>query len=129
MGPFPRPAALTALCAERAEQWRCERPAPVEDEQAAAARAETVSKLEAAIARLTDAVEAGQPVGDGLKQRTAELVELRLKAARRPEPPPALGEDPVLWLCRGEGAAARGVRRTAVPSTRPFIPPMLWRPR
>jgi hypothetical protein len=46
------------------------------------ARAE---RLEAAIARLTDAIEASQPVGDRLKQRQAELDALRVKLAE-PEP-------------------------------------------
>ena len=43
------------------------------------------AKLEVVVTRLTDAVEAGQPVGDRLKQRTAELEALRLKLAE-PEP-------------------------------------------
>ncbi len=40
-----------------------------------------VERLEGAIARLTDAIEAGQPVGDRLKQRQAELDTLRAKLA------------------------------------------------
>ena len=42
-------------------------------------------KLEAAIVRLTDAIEGGQPVGNRLKERQAELDALRVKLA---EPAP-----------------------------------------
>ncbi|OLD76112.1 MAG: hypothetical protein AUG87_10240 [Candidatus Rokubacteria bacterium 13_1_20CM_4_70_14] len=40
-----------------------------------------VAKLEAAVERLTDAVEAGQPVGDRLKLRTSELEAVKAKLA------------------------------------------------
>src|SRR3989442_5442942 len=39
------------------------------------------AKLEAAVERLTDAVEAGQPVGDRLKLRTSELEAVKAKLA------------------------------------------------
>ncbi len=43
-----------------------------------------ITRLEAVIARLTDAIEQGQPVGDRLKQRRAELEGLKAKVAVRP---------------------------------------------
>ena len=45
-----------------------------------------VKKLQAAVEKLTDGVEAGQPVGDRLKQRTAELAEKRARLDATPVP-------------------------------------------
>ena len=69
-----------ALVTARAERWRREQDAKRNVDERPAIERE-VEKLEAAIARLTDAIENGQPVGDRLKQRQAELDTLRAKLA------------------------------------------------
>src|SRR5215831_9079896 len=64
------------LCVERAERWKREHARP------AAERANLereVAKLETIVARLTDAIEKGEPVGTRLKERAADLVELKKK--------------------------------------------------
>ncbi len=69
-----------ALLTARADRWRAEQEAKSRADERPAIERE-VERLEAAIARLTDAIEAGQPVGDRLKQRQAELDTLRVKLA------------------------------------------------
>jgi len=49
-----------------------------------------IAALEAMIARLTDSIEQGQPAGDRLKQRRAELEALRATLA---VPPPTLSKE------------------------------------
>jgi len=64
------------LCVERTERWKREHARP------AAERANLereVAKLETIVARLTDAIENGEPVGTRLKERAAELAELKKK--------------------------------------------------
>src|SRR5262245_7637359 len=64
------------LCVERAERWKREHARP------AAERANLereVAKLETIVARLTDAIEKGEPVGNRLKERAAELAEVKKK--------------------------------------------------
>ena len=69
-----------ALLTARADRWRAEQEVKSRADERPAIERE-VERLEAAIARLTDAIEAGQPVGDRLKQRQAELDTLRVKLA------------------------------------------------
>ena len=69
-----------ALLTARADRWRAEQEAKSRADERPAIERE-VERLEGAIARLTDAIEAGQPVGDRLKQRQAELDALRVKLA------------------------------------------------
>jgi len=62
------------LCVERTERWKREHARP------AAERANLereVTKLETIVARLTDAIENGEPVGTRLKERAAELAGLK----------------------------------------------------
>jgi site-specific DNA recombinase len=64
------------LCVERTERWKREHARP------AAERANLereVTKLETIVARLTDAIENGEPVGTRLKERAAELAGLKKK--------------------------------------------------
>src|SRR5262249_39049901 len=68
------------LCVERAERWKREYARP------AAERANLereVAKLETIVAWLTDAIEKGEPVGTRLKERAAELAELKEKLSER----------------------------------------------
>ena len=67
------------LCVERAERWKREHARP------AAERVNIereVTKLETIVARLTDAIEKGEPVGNRLKERTAELAGLKEKLSK-----------------------------------------------
>ena len=68
------------LLTARADRWRAEQEAKNRADERPAIERE-VEHLEAAVARLTDAIEAGQPVGDRLRQRQAELDTLRAKLA------------------------------------------------
>ena len=66
------------LCRDRAERWKRERARPALERENLQRE---VAKLEGVIARLTDAIERGEPVGTRLKERTAELEALRGKLA------------------------------------------------
>jgi len=64
------------LCMEQAGIWREQRAARVTDRKA---MERELVRLEAAISRLTDALEQGQPVGTRLRERPQELTALRWK--------------------------------------------------
>jgi hypothetical protein len=72
------PDVLWTLLTERAERWKRERALTV-DERANLEAEE--KRLEAAIGRLLDHLEAGEDVGLRLKQRRAELDALRVRMA------------------------------------------------
>jgi len=65
-----------SLCMEQAEVWRALRATTV---SASKADEREVARLEGVISKLTDAIEAGQPVGTRLKERQQELDTLRGK--------------------------------------------------
>jgi hypothetical protein len=80
--------ALAALL-ERAERWKRERTLTVDVRtNLAAEEGRLVQKVE----RLIAAIEDGQPVGNALKERQAELDAVRARLAE-PEPPVASEED------------------------------------
>lgn len=104
-----------ALCEQQAEVWRAQRAA---DDAECPAMEREVARLEAAIAKLTDRIEDGQPLGDRLKQRQAELDALKVKLAE--PPPPSVRktlEDvvapvgPLLGLGMGDPVETRQVLR------------------
>src|SRR2546426_1106611 len=74
---------LTELLNERIERWNREHALK---NGAREALAKEGSKLETAAARLTDAIESGQPVGDRLKQRQAERTAATAKLEATPLP-------------------------------------------
>jgi hypothetical protein len=76
------PKKLCALYLERAERWKQERALTVDVRANLEAEEQ---RLEAAIGRLLDHLEAGEDVGLRLKQRRAELDALRVRLAE-PEP-------------------------------------------
>jgi len=69
---------------EQAAVWRAQRAASVSDRKATERE---VVRLEGIIAKLTDAIENGQPVGTRLKERQQQLDALRWKMEER-EPVP-----------------------------------------
>src|SRR5207249_766707 len=80
---------LWRLYLERAERWRQEQALTV-DTRRNLEREE--KKLVNKVENLTAAIEDGQPVGNALKQRQAELDALRARLAE-PEAPAAAEED------------------------------------
>jgi hypothetical protein len=103
------------LCMEQAATWRAQSAAHMTDRQATERR---VAELETIVARLNDAIEAGQPVGDRLKTRQQELDTLRGKL-EEPEPLPDRRQvmnllkplGPLVGLGVSDPATVRGLLR------------------
>ena len=76
------PDVAWRLITERTERWRREQALTVDARKGLMA---DEKKLEKKIARLVAAIEDGQPVGNALKERQAELDALRVRLAE-PEP-------------------------------------------
>jgi site-specific DNA recombinase len=75
--------ALVQTLKLQGDRWRRER----EDRRGARANMEReIEQLKLVVARLEDAIERGQPVGDRLKRRRSELAQLEAKRAE-PSPP------------------------------------------
>jgi len=103
------------LFEEQVQVWREQRSAAVADRKA---QEKDVKKLEAIIARRTDAVEQGQPVGMRLKQRQQELDDLKWRM-EQPEPVPSREEfsklcaplRPIMGLGEQDPATVRSILR------------------
>jgi len=97
------------LCSEQAAVWKEQRASRVTDREVQERR---VVELEAIIARLVDAIEQGQPVGNKLKERQQELDSLRWKLEEQAALPDrgtikGLIESIRLEACRGRSRRNR----------------------